>query len=69
MSHLSINNPIETLNVYHLFEPFDYTFLRQLMDKEKRLKDEKLERAYPEVRSDLSLDLFDKTLVNMFEDL
>ena len=37
--------------------------------KKKRLKDEKLERAYPEVRSDLSLDLFDKTLVNMFEGL
>ena len=37
--------------------------------KKKRLKDEKLERAYPEVRSDLSLDLVDKTLVNMFEGL
>ena len=34
----------------------------------KRLKDEKLEREYPEVWSDFYLDIFDKTLVNMFED-
>ena len=34
--------------------------------KKKRLKDEKLERDYPEVRSDFYLDIFDKTLVNMF---
>ena len=34
--------------------------------KKKRLKDEKLERAYPEVRSDFSLELVDKTLLNMF---
>ena len=33
----------------------------------KRLKDEKLEREYPEVRSDFSLEMVDKTLVNMFE--
>ena len=37
--------------------------------KKKRLKDEKLEREYPEVRSDFYLDIFDKTLVNMFEGL
>ena len=37
--------------------------------KKKRLKDMKLERAYPEVRSDLSLDVVDKTLVNIFEGL
>ena len=36
--------------------------------KKKRLKDEKLEREYPEVRSDFSLEVFDKTLVNMFDD-
>ena len=37
--------------------------------KKKRLKDEKLERDYPEVRSDFYLDIFDKTLVNMFKGL
>jgi len=37
--------------------------------KKKRLKDEKLEREYPEVRSDFSLEVVDKTLVNMFEGL
>jgi len=36
VSHLSRNNPIETQNVYHLFEPFDYTYLRQSTDKEIR---------------------------------
>ena len=35
--------------------------------KKKRLKDEKLEKEYPEVRSDFYLDIFDKTLVNMYE--
>ena len=35
--------------------------------KKKRLKDEKLEREHPEVRSDFSLEVIDKTLVNMFE--
>ena len=35
--------------------------------KKKRLKDEKLEREYPEVRSDFYLDVLNKTLVNMFE--
>ena len=34
--------------------------------KKKRLKDEKLEKEYPEVRSDFSLEVVDKTLVNMF---
>ena len=37
--------------------------------KKKRLKDEKLERDYPEVWSNFSLEVIDKTLVNMFEDL
>ena len=37
--------------------------------KKKRLKDEKLERQYPEVWSDFSLEVVDKTLVNMFEGL
>ena len=32
--------------------------------KKKRLKDEKLEKEYPEVRSDFSLEVVDKTLVN-----
>ena len=32
--------------------------------KEKRLKDEKLERDYPEEWSDFSLEVVDKTLVN-----
>ena len=36
--------------------------------KKKRLKDEKLEREYPEEWSDFSLEVVDKTLVNMFED-
>ena len=35
--------------------------------KKKRLKDEKLEKDYPEVRSDFYLDIFDKTLVNLIE--
>ena len=35
--------------------------------KKKKFKDEKLEREYPEVQSDFDLDIFDKTLVNMFE--
>ena len=33
----------------------------------KRLKDEKLEREYPELWSDFRLEVVDKTLVNMFE--
>ena len=36
--------------------------------KKKRLKDEKLKRDYPEVRSDFSLEVVDKTLVNLFGD-
>ena len=35
----------------------------------KRLKDEKLEKEYPEQWSDFSLEVVDKTLVNMFEGL
>jgi len=31
--------------------------------KKKRLKDEKLEREYPEVRSDFYLEIFDKSLI------
>ena len=37
--------------------------------KKKRLRDEKLEREYPGVWSDFSLEVVDKTLVNMFEGL
>ena len=33
--------------------------------KKKRLKDEKLEREYPEVWSDFSLEVVDKTLVGL----
>ena len=35
--------------------------------KKKRLKDEKLEKEYPEEWSDFSLEVVDKTLVNMFD--
>ena len=37
--------------------------------KKNRLKDEKLEREYPEVCTDFSLEVVDKTLVNMFDGL
>ena len=33
--------------------------------KKKRLKDEKLERDCPEVRSDFKLEIFDKRLINI----
>ncbi len=36
--------------------------------KKKRLIDEKLEKEYPEFRSDFSLEIFYKTLVTMFND-
>ena len=35
--------------------------------KKKPLEDDKLEREYPEVLSDFSLEVVDKTLLNMFE--
>ena len=35
--------------------------------KKKRLKDEKLKREYPEVRSDFYLNIFDRTLLNKLE--
>ena len=31
--------------------------------KRKRIRDEKLERKYPEVRSDFYLDVYDKTIL------
>ena len=34
--------------------------------KKKRLKDEKLERDYPEVWSDISFEVVDKSLINSF---
>ena len=37
--------------------------------KKKRLRDKKLERPYPEEWSDFSLEVVDKSLVNMFEGL
>ncbi len=33
--------------------------------KKKRLRDEKLERGYPEVCSDFYLDIFDRSLINI----
>ena len=36
--------------------------------RKKTLRDKKLEREYPEVWSDFSLEVVDKTLANMFED-
>ena len=36
--------------------------------KKKRLKDKKFEKEYPEVRSNFSLEVVNKTLVNMFKD-
>ena len=36
--------------------------------KKKRLKDEKLEREYPEQWSGFSLEVVDETLVKKFED-
>ena len=35
--------------------------------RKKELKDKKLEREYSEVWSDFSLEVVDKSLVNMFE--
>ncbi len=35
--------------------------------KKKRLKDEELERKYPEEWSDFYLDVFDKTLINIIQ--
>ena len=35
--------------------------------QKKRLKDDKLERQYLEVWPDFSLEVVDKTLVNMFD--
>ena len=35
----------------------------QSIVKKKRLKDEKLEKEYPEVRSDFSLEVVDKTIL------
>ena len=32
--------------------------------KKRRIRDEKLEKEYPEVRSDFRLETFDKTLIN-----
>ena len=32
--------------------------------QKKRMRDEKLEREYPEVRSDFYLDVYDKSIIN-----
>jgi len=34
--------------------------------KRKRVRDEKLEREYPEVRSDFYLDIYDKSIIMTF---
>ena len=57
-SDIRLLNLIFTLKQMYLIEVFLV---------KKRLKDEKLEREYPEVWSDFSLEVVDKTLVNMFE--
>ena len=44
---------------------FRGTHVHSIM-KKKRLKDEKLERDYPEKWSDFSLEVVDKSLVNIF---
>ena len=44
---------------------FKGNYIHSIVNK-KRLKDEKLEREYPEKWSDFSLEVVDKTLVNMF---
>ena len=36
--------------------------------KKKRLKDEKLERKYPQVWSDFYLDIYDKSLIRNFKE-
>ena len=36
--------------------------------KKKRLKDEKLEGEYPEIRYNFYLDIFDKTSINNYRD-
>ena len=52
------------MNHYHSYPTrIDVTIV-----KKKRLKDEKIEREIAKVRSDFSLEVVDKTLVNMFED-
>ena len=33
--------------------------------KKKRMRDEKLERDYPEVRYDFYLDVYDKSIINI----
>ena len=48
----------------HSYQVVDYS-ISSIVEK-KRLKDEKLEREFPEIWPDFSLQVFDKTLVNMF---
>ena len=49
-------------------QKFKGNHIHSIVNK-KRLKDETLEREYPEVWSDYSLEVVDMTLVNMFEEL
>ena len=53
------------LNIHNISSFYMKQSLR--IEKKERLKDERLERGYPEVWSDFSLEVVDKTLVNMFE--
>ena len=57
-------NEIDRNSMYHKNVSSEFTLLRQSMNKErkKRLKDEKLEREYPEMWSDFSLEVVDKTI-------
>ena len=57
-----------TRNVIYLLVGKSLKVIMSIQSWKKRLKDEKLEEGYPEVHSDFSLEVVDKTFVNMFED-
>ena len=62
--------PLSTNNRGYLYvrgKKFEGNHVHSIV-KKRRQKDKKLEREYPEEWSDFSLELIDKTLVNMFED-
>ena len=35
--------------------------------KKKKMRDKKLDKKYPEVRSDFKIDVFDKRLINVVD--
>ena len=51
------------LNLCHLQKNFKGNHVHSIV-KKKRMKDEKLEREYPEIWSDFSLEVFDKSILN-----